>query len=380
MRVAFVHSFYSSRQPSGENLVVESEVGALRRAGHEVALFAAKTDDLENSALYKSRAALRVATGLGASPIQAIRAFAPDIVHVHNLFPNYGRAWVDAVDVPLVATLHNYRPLCANGVLFRDGHVCTLCPDGASWSGVRYGCYRGSRLATLPLSFSNRAGPARDRLLARAARVIFLSDRQLEIYRRAGFGAETAVVWPNFLSRELDPGPGMTTGPPRHWLYAGRLSVEKGIRELIQSWPMAFHLKIAGDGPQMAELRAAARGKPIEFVGALPRHLVVKEMTTSVGLVFPSIAIEGFPLVYIEALACGLPSLAFGDNIVSTLTARDGTGWTARLPKELGGALSEAEQEAPTMRGLCRSVFEKKYAETAYLERATHLYESLIHH
>jgi hypothetical protein len=46
VRIAMVHSFYSSSQPSGENTVVLNEVDALRRAGHEVALFAAHTDEL----------------------------------------------------------------------------------------------------------------------------------------------------------------------------------------------------------------------------------------------------------------------------------------------------------------------------------------------
>ena len=33
-----VHSYYSSRQPSGENVVVDLQIEALRRAGHTVEL------------------------------------------------------------------------------------------------------------------------------------------------------------------------------------------------------------------------------------------------------------------------------------------------------------------------------------------------------
>ena len=86
IRIAMVHSFYSSAQPSGENTVVLNEVDALRRAGHEVALFAAHTDELEGEVFYKLRAGLRVATGYGRNPLKAIRDFSPDVVHVHNLF------------------------------------------------------------------------------------------------------------------------------------------------------------------------------------------------------------------------------------------------------------------------------------------------------
>jgi hypothetical protein len=83
-----VHSFYSSAQPSGENTVVLNEVDALRRAGHEVALFAAHTDELEGEVFYKLRSGMRVATGYGRNPLKAINDFSPDVVHVHNLFPN----------------------------------------------------------------------------------------------------------------------------------------------------------------------------------------------------------------------------------------------------------------------------------------------------
>src|SRR2546428_742947 len=74
IRVASVHSFYSSRVPSGENRAVESEVEALQRAGHDIRLFAARTDDFEGSPAYRATSALRVASGLGRSPLSDMEA------------------------------------------------------------------------------------------------------------------------------------------------------------------------------------------------------------------------------------------------------------------------------------------------------------------
>ena len=48
MKIAVVHSFYSTRQPSGENVVVQLQARALQEAGHEVSLIAAQTDRLES--------------------------------------------------------------------------------------------------------------------------------------------------------------------------------------------------------------------------------------------------------------------------------------------------------------------------------------------
>jgi len=39
-----------------------------------------------------------------------------------------GSNWLKRWSGPLVATLHNYRPACAAGTLFRDGKVCEIRP------------------------------------------------------------------------------------------------------------------------------------------------------------------------------------------------------------------------------------------------------------
>src|SRR5688572_988933 len=132
MRIALVHSYYSSRVPSGENNVVDAQAQALRSAGHDVVVVAQSTNHRMRRRTYSLEAAVTVATGIGPSPLRALREFAPDVVHLHNLFPNFGRRWLREYDGPLVATMHNYRPLCPAATLFRDGGVCTECPDRRS--------------------------------------------------------------------------------------------------------------------------------------------------------------------------------------------------------------------------------------------------------
>ncbi len=128
MRIALVHSFYRSDAPSGENVVVMLQAEALRTAGHEVLLVSRHTDEEMRSRLYDVRSAVRVATGVGPDPTAQLRRFRPDVVHVHNLFPNFGERLLASWEGPLVATLHNFRPVCANALLFREGQVCTKCP------------------------------------------------------------------------------------------------------------------------------------------------------------------------------------------------------------------------------------------------------------
>src|SRR5690606_15470347 len=309
LRVAVVHSFYSSRQPSGENAQVHAEVAALRRAGVDVRLVAARTDDLEGEPFYRLRSATRVATGRGRTPRAALDAFRPDLVHVHHLSPHFGRRWVEDGDVPVVATLHNFRTVCASGDLVRDGHLCTDCPDGRPWSAVRHRCYRGSVAATLPLALALWRGPRADPLLARADRVLCLSPRQRRMLVDAGLPAERLLDWTNFLPDALVPPPTPATfdgaGPTA--LFVGRLAAEKGGLELVRSWPASTALHVVGDGPQADEVQAASAGKDVRVTPQLARDDVLALMRRSGALVIPSAWPECLPLVFLEALACGLP-------------------------------------------------------------------------
>jgi glycosyltransferase involved in cell wall biosynthesis len=356
-RIGVVHSFYSSREPSGENRVVDLQVEALGQAGYTVGLFAQRTDDREGSKIYPLRAATTVATGRGPNPLAQLHKFGPDAVLVHNLFPNYGRTWVSQWDGPLIAFMHNYRPMCANGLFFRNGTVCTDCLDAhSSRPAVQHGCYRGSRLATLPVAAGTKFGD--DPLLRRADKVVVLNRRAAALYRQSGMDASRISVIPNFLSEPAQAGRG---GGP--WLFVGRLSDYKGILPLIHQWPSDAPLLVVGSGPLREEVeRSAPPG--VVVLGEQPRERVSQLMRSARGLVFPSRCFEGFPMVYLEALAAGTPVLAWEPSVVSDIVREEGTGLVAG---DLSVALREAETIFPSMRLRCRAVFEERYTKEAWL-------------
>jgi glycosyltransferase involved in cell wall biosynthesis len=357
--------------------VAEAEVRALRGAGHDVRLYATRTDDLARSVLYPLSSALRVATGMGRSPKALIERDRPDVVHVHNLFPGWASRWTGPVQVPLVTTIHNFRPLCANGILFRDGQPCTLCPDGKRYSGVRYKCYRDSRLASLPLAIANRHGPLGNPLLRSAQRVIVLSELARQIYIGAGVPQKKLMVWPNFLPLDLDPGWGPAAGRGERWLFVGRISREKGILRLVQKWPDDVPLLVIGHGEDFGEVQAAARGKAIELAGPRERPAVIEAMRECIGLVFPSLCFESFPMVYVEAMAAGLPVLAWQPNVLATQVVDQGTGAAVSWDDDVPEVLRRARERFPSLRSVCREAFEKELSQNAYLRRAESLYETV---
>ncbi|HKY59071.1 MAG TPA: glycosyltransferase family 4 protein [Aeromicrobium sp.] len=368
LRIAVVHSFYSSRQPSGENVVVDLQLEALRRAGHQVRLVARSTDELERSRTYPLAAAYRAATGRGDSPLAEIEAFQPDVVHVHNLFPNLGRHWVEKLSAPLVTTLHNYRPICPAATLVRDGHTCTLCPDtGSARAAVRYACFKDNRVQTLPVALGTRF--ADDTLLRRADRIVTLNDTMRATYTAYGVPGERLVTVPNFVAPPAVSG----AHEGDFWLFVGRLSRVKGIIDLIEQWPSHRKLVVVGAGPQQQEAQSMA-GENVSFLGQRPAAEVASLMASARGLIFPSLWPEGLPTVYLEALAAGLPVLAWPQSIVGTLVTTEGTGFVTS--GDLPADLDRADREFAGRQERCRTVFADHYSERAWVAAIERVYRA----
>jgi glycosyltransferase involved in cell wall biosynthesis len=104
---------------------------------------------------------------------------------------------------------------------------------------------------------------------------------------------------------------------------------------------------------------------------------VVEQMRRSFGLVFPSLWYETFGLAYIEALAAGLPTLAFPPNVVADAVEREATGAVAEWG-ELAAALRHASASFPHLRDHCREVFLECYTEKAFVARRTRLYVEAV--
>ena len=125
-RVLLVHNRYQQR--GGEDAVVDAEAELLRQHGHHVERYERHNDEVA------SLSPLRLATGTLWSrrtrrDLPAVAAaFAPDLLHVHNSFPLISpsvHAAAHNLRLPVLQTLHNFRLLCPQGTLLRDGRVCT---------------------------------------------------------------------------------------------------------------------------------------------------------------------------------------------------------------------------------------------------------------
>lgn len=374
MRIAIVHSFYSSRQPSGENSVVDDQARVLREAGHEVALIARRTDEEERSPLYAVRSAARVSTGRGWSPEDELTSFAPDVVHLHNTFPNIATGWLRDWGGRTVATLHNYRTVCAAGTLFRDGAACRECLSVPVRPALVHKCYRDSLPATLPVALATRPGGALRRVGELAGEVIVLNE-QAEQTMSEALGRRVRVV-PNFtptVAKSPTPGIG--------WAFVGRLSSEKGPLELLRSWPNHERLDLYGDGSLRGALEDLAqdRGLDVRFHGLTPHAALLEGLSVYEGLIVPSMCAEGLPTAVLEGLARGLPAVVSSFVSMGSTLEAAGAGLTVDLPStpdEMSECLRSlrAMQDAPAA---ARLLHRELYSPEAWMSRMEPIYQRI---
>jgi len=387
-QVLVVHSRYRSALPSGENGVVDREVDLLRSGGLRVRLHERHSDDIEAMSL-AAKAALPARVVWSPAERRrcraAIREFRPDVVHVHNTFPMLSPSVLAACSdegVPVVMTLHNFRLACANGMLLRDGAPCELCVGRLPIAALRYGCYRDSRAATLPVA----ALIATHRLLRTHARLV---DRFLVLNRftrdmaiRNGLPAERIVVKPNFVP---DPGE-VRMGPGQHVLFIGRLELAKGVDLLLDAWQAlpvnSSTLVLAGDGELRPEVEALARSRPdVRYLGQRSRAECMQLMLKARAVIVPSRWYENMPLTIVEAFAAGVGVVGPHHGAFPELIGNDERGLSFRAgdSAELGEALRKVTSDDALMTELgerARSHYEQHYTAQRNLAALREAYES----
>ncbi|MEU8346331.1 glycosyltransferase [Spirillospora sp. NPDC048832] len=170
----------------------------------------------------------------------------------------------------------------------------------------------------------------------------------------------------------------------------GRLSHEKGIDLLLEAWEAVrarhrdWRLHIYGGGPKEAELRARAAAAglsdSVEFRGVVTD--VEQALVEASVLALPSRA-EGFPMSVLEAMAYGLPTVAFDCAPGVRVLLGDGEeggvlvepGDTAAFAAALGRLMADPEERR--LRGAAARASVLRFHPDAVLARWDRLFDLL---
>jgi glycosyltransferase involved in cell wall biosynthesis len=386
MKILLIHNHY--RQPGGEDVVFAEEAALLCRQGHEVIKY---TESNQRTGEMSRAAVAAQAIWSRASRQKLLRKLhdaRPDVVHIHNTFslisPSAYYACRDA-RVPVVQTLHNYRLFCPTATFYRDGLVCEDCLGKTPpWLGVWRACYHDSRaqtavIATM-LTLHRLLKTWREQVDVYVALTEFGRGKFIE----AGLPEDKIMVKPNFVS----PDPGERESKGDYALFVGRLSREKGVRNLLKAWQnlRAIPLKIIGAGPLDGEARTFIRTQKLDRVsilGQLAHEEIFSLMKSARFLIFPSEWYETFGCVTIEAFACGVPVIAsrLGSMTEIVEDGRTGLHFAPGDPNDLAEKIEWAwthPERIAAMGREARAEFEAKYTAKRNYEMLRNIYQTAV--
>jgi glycosyltransferase involved in cell wall biosynthesis len=227
-----------------------------------------------------------------------VRAFRPDVIHVHNLMNPAVLEWAGA-RTDTVVTVQDHRYFCpTRGKWTLEGNVCRVPMDRSECAS----CFEDAEYFDGVYALTERRRQA-----LRGRPLVVLSSYMKDALSQAGLPAETIHVVPPFV-HGLDRA-AEADGPPCV-LFVGRLVEAKGVRDAFEAWRRAdvgLPLVVAGTGPLRESLLRAG----IEALGWVDRTRLARLYRRARALLMPSRWQEPFGIVGIEALAFGVPVVAW---------------------------------------------------------------------
>jgi len=238
--------------------------------------------------------------------------FKPDIVHLQNIHHQLTPAIIGPAvqnSIPVVWTLHDYNLLCPDHTFLHNDRICLKCSTGKYYYAVANRCKKGSLGASL-LAALECAVYNPWKLSKYVDKFICPSSFMARLMIESKIPPDRIAHVPLFL-----PDSDYTVSNGDYFLYAGRLSTEKGIQTLLEALRRLRHIKfvVIGDGPNKNDLDSFIETNQlenVESIGYQPPETVKKYMAGCLALILPSICFENLPYSIIEAMACAKPVIA----------------------------------------------------------------------
>lgn len=378
MKVLQVHNIYQGK--TGEETVVEEEKKILERHGHTVIQYIKDNSDLDRySSLDKLRllGSLHSSKSIGKELGEFIEREKPDVCHVHNTFPLITPIVYEickSKNLPVVQTLHNYKMVCTNSLLFRNGEVCEACLNKSLYNSIKFKCYRDSYLATAAQAHviqHHRSIGTWDNLIDR---YVCLTEFQKEKVFGGSLPGKV-VVKPNFLAEN-----NLETVRENFFLFVGRLNDSKGLQDLLYLFRRNSHSNFVligkSDNPEIF-----SEFKNVKHLGERNRDVVLENMRKCKAVIFPSKYYEGMPMVILEAFSLKKPVISRNRGAMASMINDKINGLKYELESELISAVDLMENKPELVNQLGEQAYKDykaKYTEEKGYENLINLYSEVL--
>ena len=318
--------------------------------------------------------------------LQAIGQFK--IWLVHNVFPALSPTVYEEAfrqDIPVVQYLHNYRFFCVNGFFLDHGNPCQLCAGGNFFHAFKAKCWHESHLISGWMGVVLRRIQMMD-VFNRVRRWIAISEAQKAVHAAHGIPGDRIDVIHHFYEPK---GPALPLPKGGYALFLGRLSPEKGCMDLLKAWrcmPAERQLVIAGEGPELARLQEFAKTahlNNVRFTGFVTKEKQQELWAGAAFLVIPSIWMEPFGMVVLEAWSRGRPVVAYSIGALPELVAHEKTGLLVppHEPGQLAAAmerlfLNPDQQQSMALQG--RAEVETRFSKAQWMQQIDKTFQKAL--
>lgn len=310
-KVLVLHNSYQNL--GGEDIAVENEISFLRKHFElETLFFTNNISSYIAQFIYlvfnKNFSSMKILKN-------KIQDFNPDIVYVHN---TWFKASIGIFKILLknnlkvFIKLHNFRYYCTKSY-FSKNHLgnnqrCNACGLNKNEIGMFNKYFIDSYFKSFLV---NRYGRIYYKLLKNSnIQLIVLTEFHKQFLQKLGINNKRIITIPNYLHvAELK-----NSVDNLNLVYAGRISREKGIYDLIISFQNSklrkWNLNIIGTGPLLDELIQKYKSfENIKFIGEKSNQEVLSIISKSNAVVTATSLYEGQPTLLCEASFLGIPSI-----------------------------------------------------------------------
>jgi len=391
MRILQVHNRYKT---AGGEWTVFNQEHELLKNEHDIDQFIIKNSDHLDSLYKKAKLIFKTHYNYDSKQLlkEQLQKGKYDVMHVHNFFPLLSPSIFEAAreaGVPSVMSLHNYRLIHPNGLMYHKGKIDHRSLKGSAYQCVWDGVYRDSKLQTAVAAHMIEYHRKKGTWNQYPTAFIALSNFSKNKFVEGGIPANRIFVKPNFLKDPCQEYENLkiSTDKKNRFLFVGRISNEKGIEDLLHCWiekSIPAELWIAGDGPLKEKLQQKSKGeKFIKWLGQCQKEEVLSLMSNSKALLFPTKWYEGMPMIILESMSMGCPVISSDignpknmiDHKINGLLFEPGN--MADLYKNIFWVISNPN-DSMSMGGNSRKTYEELYTPEKNYDTLMSIYDKAI--
>lgn len=409
MNILFINNFFS--EFGGAEKIMLKEAEFMENEGHKVHYFSVNKKpyfkDYENNKFfpdfldYRNLSKYQAFTNIlrpfynkdSAKKLDnMLKTVKPDIIHIHNIHYHLTPSVLKVIykhKIPTVMTLHDIRMFCPSGTLAQgSGKICQqkLCikknPVYCLINKCKNNNLKETAVTLAEYIFSKSQG-----FYNGVDKFITPSKALYELARESGIQENRLEHINNFIDESYFKS-NPVYSDNEYFLYAGRLSKEKGVHFLLEAMKILpeAKLKIAGAGPQENELKQLALSlnlNNVEFLGCLDKEKLLETYNGCISTVLPCNWFEIFGLTLAESLCLGKPVIASNLGAIPEIIENGKTGIAIEPAKPEKIAVSmkkfiENRDLVYEMGKNGRKKAEELYIPQLHFEKLLNLYKQLL--